>query len=47
LRYHLGMTYFQLDRLDDARRELEAALDGDQLDYAGVDVARETLSKLR
>ncbi|MFK8016596.1 MAG: tetratricopeptide repeat protein [Gammaproteobacteria bacterium] len=46
LRYHLGMTYFKLDRLADARRELEAALAGDNPTFTGVETARETLSQL-
>ena len=46
LRYHLGMTYFQLDRLEDAQRELEAALAGDNPTFTGVEIARQTLSNL-
>ena len=45
LRYHLGMVYFELDRLDVAKRELQAAVAATQ-PYTGLDTARETLELL-
>ncbi|MBT8132380.1 MAG: tetratricopeptide repeat protein, partial [Gammaproteobacteria bacterium] len=45
LRYHLGMAYFELDRLDVAKRELQAAVAAEQ-PYTGLDKARETLELL-
>lgn len=46
LRYHLGMTYYKLDRLELARRELETALAGENPSFTGVDEARATLARL-
>ncbi|MFK7886459.1 MAG: tetratricopeptide repeat protein [Gammaproteobacteria bacterium] len=46
LRYHLGMTYFRQDRLTDARRELEAALQDDSSVFTGKDEAKEVLAGL-
>ena len=45
LRYHLGMAYFDQDRLDVAKRELQAAVSAKQ-PYTGLDKARETLELL-
>lgn len=45
LHYHLGMAYFALDRLDVAKRELQAAVVAGQ-PYTGLDQARETLELL-
>ena len=46
LRYHLGMVYYQLDKLELARTELEAAVADDSANYTGKDEARETLELL-
>jgi tetratricopeptide (TPR) repeat protein len=46
LRYHLGMTYYKLDQLDLARRELEAALESANTSFTGIEEARETLARL-
>ncbi|MBT8135419.1 MAG: tetratricopeptide repeat protein [Gammaproteobacteria bacterium] len=45
LRYHLGMAYFGQDRLDVAKRELQAAVSARQ-PYTGLEKARETLELL-
>lgn len=46
LRYHLGMAYVRTDRLDEARRELEAALADDSAEFTGKNAAREALAGL-
>jgi tetratricopeptide (TPR) repeat protein len=47
LRYHLGMAYLRADQIDDARRELQAAVEGGaQRDFIGLDEARATLAQL-
>ncbi|MEO0974829.1 MAG: hypothetical protein AAFX85_17210, partial [Pseudomonadota bacterium] len=46
LRYHLGMTYVELDQLDRARQELEEAVAGDAVEFVGIEEARATLSRL-
>jgi tetratricopeptide (TPR) repeat protein len=46
VRYHLGMAYFNTDRHDLAKKELQAAVDGKDKDYVGADEARATLAQL-
>ncbi len=46
LRYHLGMVYYHLDQLEDARRELEAATQDDSTSYEGYAEAQATLKLL-
>jgi tetratricopeptide (TPR) repeat protein len=46
LRYHLGMAYVRTDRLEEARRELEAALADDSAEFTGKKAAREALAGL-
>lgn len=44
-RYHLGMTYFQRNELDAAKKHLTMALAGDE-DFPEADMARKTLNTL-
>ena len=46
IRYHLGMAYFSTDQHDLAKRELQAAVDGKDKTFVGVDEARSTLAQL-
>jgi tetratricopeptide (TPR) repeat protein len=46
LRYHLGMAYFKQDKLDLARRELEASVKNEGARYPGFDEAKQTLDRL-
>ncbi|MFK8032484.1 MAG: tetratricopeptide repeat protein [Gammaproteobacteria bacterium] len=46
LRYHLGMAYYRLDQLENARRELEAATQNADTDYQGYAEAKATLKLL-
>jgi tetratricopeptide (TPR) repeat protein len=46
IRYHLGMAYFSTDQRDLAKRELQAAVDGQDKNFVGVDEARSTLAEL-
>jgi tetratricopeptide (TPR) repeat protein len=46
IRYHLGMAYFSTDQRDLAKRELQAAVDGTDKDFVGVEEARSTLAQL-
>jgi tetratricopeptide (TPR) repeat protein len=46
IRYHLGMAYFNTDRHDLAKQELEAAVEGKDNDFVGADEARATLAQL-
>ncbi len=46
LRYHLGMTYYRLDQLENARRELEAATQDKDESYVGMEEAEATLKLL-
>lgn len=46
LRYHLGMTYYRLDQLEEARRELEAATQDSSSQYEGFAEAERTLKLL-
>ncbi len=46
LRYHLGMAYFETERKELARRELQAAIDNSGDGFFGLEEARSTLAKL-
>ncbi|MGI9289995.1 MAG: tetratricopeptide repeat protein, partial [Gammaproteobacteria bacterium] len=46
LRYHLGMAYMAAGDNDKAKAELEAALEDPEIDFTGVDEAKEALAKL-
>lgn len=47
LRYHLGMAYFQAEETDQARRELQAAVDtASDRGFPGLEEARDTLARL-
>ena len=45
LRYHLGMAYYKVDRLDGAKSELQAAVSATQ-GFFGIEEARQTLELL-
>lgn len=45
LRYHLGMAYYSIDRLDVAKDELQAAVQATQ-PFVGIEEARQTLELL-
>jgi tetratricopeptide (TPR) repeat protein len=47
LRYHLGMAYLGMERSEEAKRELQAAVeDGAEQGFDGIEEARETLARL-
>ncbi len=46
LRYHLGMAYYETDRRDLAKRELQAAIDNSDTGFVGLEQAREPLARL-
>jgi tetratricopeptide (TPR) repeat protein len=45
LNYHLGMTFYKIDQIEDARKSLEKALEGDE-DFYGRPEAEKLLKQL-
>ncbi|MBM3226432.1 MAG: tetratricopeptide repeat protein [Candidatus Tectomicrobia bacterium] len=45
IRYHLGMTYYQIGQMNQAKTELQAALQLQQ-DFAGAEQVRELLAQI-
>lgn len=46
LRYHLGMAYLKVNKPTLAKSELEKALENEDIDFTGVEDAREALAEL-
>ena len=47
LQYHLGMAFYKLGDLENAKIHLELAIENKEARYAGFDLAEATLAELQ